>query len=176
MATTSSVVFNATSTLGKELTKSLTNINRNAGAGTLDTFASKLNALTTNDYDGATRIDKTDLDDTTVKTAPTLSLAQTSISFADVKAACQTAPYGLLVDINYNGDGKVYAKHPLPEPEQTIYYCCGHKVVYVDGAPKLFLNTVADTYNTRDFVYTGAVAASETDAFAAAEVTFTITA
>ena len=107
MAVKSSIVIDSISLQGNKGTKAVPNINPDAGEGTLESFADKVMALSTNNYNGTTRVDKTDLDaEAGTQVAPTLTLGQSSATFSAIKAASQTAPFGLLVDINYNGDGK----------------------------------------------------------------------
>lgn len=59
----SSLIINSTDTTGKKLQKSITNLNPNITNATAKEFAQKLNALTTNTYNGAIRINKIDVDE-----------------------------------------------------------------------------------------------------------------
>lgn len=182
MSTVSTVVYNSTSTLGQASTKSLTHINPDAGNGVLEGLASRVNALSTNIYGGATRIDKTDLDaEPTTKTTPTLTLARPSISVGDFKTEVQTAkqaaPFGILVDINYNGDGSLHVKSAFNNAVGDIADAyVGAKIIYVDGAPKLWLTLPAGADNSAFSSSTKfTVLADETDTCNPASVIFNFT-
>ena len=54
-----------TSTAGKKLNKAIADINPNVSNGVLNTFASRLNALTTNDFGGVTKVTKEEIESVT---------------------------------------------------------------------------------------------------------------
>lgn len=56
-----SIIMTSTDQGGNKLQKTLTSINPNASAADIRTFASAVNGLTTNNYVGTNRIDKTNL-------------------------------------------------------------------------------------------------------------------
>ena len=173
MSTVSTVVYNSTSTLGQASTKSLTHINPDAGNGVLEGLASRVNALSTNIYGGAARIDKTDLDaESTAKTTPTLTLARPSISVGDFKTIRQVVEY-----INYSGDGTLHVKSAFNNADSDIADAyVGAKIIYVDGAPKLWLTLPAGADNsnfTSSTTFT--VLADETDTCNPASVIFNFT-
>ena len=181
---THSVVLDTLSRTAQPISKSIANANPDAADGTLNAFATKLNALTTNNLITATRVVKTNLDELepepepVEQTTPTLTLAQTSIPWSQIKGQVK------LVDINYTGDGTLYVDNCLYVPDKQSGFVdfesnreFGHKIVYVDGAPKLFLtacnlNLFDDNIPGR---IKGKVLASETAASAPVEVEFTIT-
>lgn len=59
----SNLIINSTALNGRKLQKSITNINPRATNAQLQEVAQRLNALTTNTYNGATRIDKIDVEE-----------------------------------------------------------------------------------------------------------------
>lgn len=90
----SSLIIDALDPRGKKLQKTLTYIHPNATNAKLETFAQKLMALTTNTYQGATRVKREDVTDPdyTGKPVPTLTLTASGTgSFA----------------IAYSGDGEL---------------------------------------------------------------------
>lgn len=108
----SSLIINSTDTTGKKLQKSITNLNPNITNATAKEFAQKLNALTTNTYNGATRINKIDVDEddegggltptpTTSKRIPTLTLPYRRYDTDNSGSPDVYAP------ITYDGDGVV---------------------------------------------------------------------
>ena len=174
MATQTTIVYNATALVGKDLSKSITNVNQEAGAGVLENFATGINALTTNVYKDAFRIDKTNLDEGGEPVTPTLTLGESTVTHAQLLAACETAPFSYLVDINYNGDGKLSVDNPVRTDESNFYKIAA-KIVYVNGAPKLKIifgqYAAAEDGSPRlDII----VSASATDNFAAATATLNI--
>lgn len=91
----SSLIIDATDPTGKKLQKTLAYIHPNATNAQLGEFAQKLMALTTNTYQGATRVKREDVTDPdyTGKPVPTLTLtASGSGSFT----------------VTYNGDGTLH--------------------------------------------------------------------
>lgn len=71
----SSLIINATNS-GKKVTKAITNINPEKDNSILKTFAQKVNALTTNSYVDATRVNKMSVEEQGGggKTEPTLTI------------------------------------------------------------------------------------------------------
>ena len=57
-----SLILNATDSNQKKVQKTFTDVNADCHPSKLKQFAQKLNAFTNNTYEGATRIDKTDID------------------------------------------------------------------------------------------------------------------
>lgn len=56
-----SIVYSSTTTSGKSLSKSITDVNPDISNATAKEFVNKLNALTTNTVDTISRVDKTDI-------------------------------------------------------------------------------------------------------------------
>ena len=94
---TSSLSVKSTTTAGKSVQKSVTNINPQASAENLSTFAQMVNSLTNHTYVGADLIDKTNVD---TETRP----GGGSGKIEGVITLTQTATFGEY-DISYNGDG-----------------------------------------------------------------------
>ena len=176
---THTVVLDTLTLHDQPIGKSIVNANPDAADGTLNAFVTKLNALTTNNLITATRVVKTNLDEEDLpapveKTTPTLTLAQTSIPWSQIKGQVK------LVDINYTGDGTLSVDACLDgnsfttSPKTGIYRIWSHKIVYVEGAPKLWL--YGNTDQSASLYLKGKVIASETETYAPVEVEFTITA
>ena len=178
---THTVVLDTLTQHDQPISKSILNANPDAADGALKGFVSRLNALTTNNLITATRVVKTDLDseEFVMQTTPTLTLAQTSIPWSQIQGQVK------LIDINYTGDGTLSVDDCVMRsefsteqyPGYSIYRIWSHKIVYVDGAPKLWLYGVA-TYTSEYLsgrLHTGKVLASETAASAPVEVEFTFT-
>lgn len=96
---TSSLSVKSTTTAGKSVQKAVTNINPQASAENLSTFAQMINSLTNHTYVGADLIDKTNVD---TETRP----GGGSGKIEGVITLTQTAALGEY-DISYNGDGTV---------------------------------------------------------------------
>lgn len=150
-----SVILTATDLSGKKLQKTLTNINSNATAAQLKTLAQGLNGLTTNTYVETGRVDKIVCDLETGKTTPTLTLATASAT----KAAVAAAEGAYENEITYNGDGVL-----------TVL-TSGAGIVATIEDDTLYVTFVGEGATGTVTVY-----ASEGSEYAAANVTFTISA
>ena len=100
-----SLIINSTDANGNAA-KSITDVNGDVENHICHEFGRQANALTTHEFKGVNRVDKTNLDEN--KRTPTLTLAQSSIPVADILAARDTSAYGVYIDINYDGDGKLF--------------------------------------------------------------------
>ena len=150
-----SVILTSTDLSGKKLQKTLTNINTNATAAQLKTLAQGLNSLTTNTYVETGRVDKIVCDLETGKTTPTLTLATASAAKATVAAA--EGAYAN--EITYNGDGVL-----------TVLTSGANIVATIEG-DTLYVAFIGEGATGTVTVY-----ASEGATYAAANVTFTISA
>lgn len=96
----SSLIINSIDANNQARQKSFPNINPNATDANVCTFAKKVNALTTNEFVSAIRVDKKPLDDSTpepvVKQTPTLTLSEFTKDGTTYTAT-----------ITYNGDGEL---------------------------------------------------------------------
>ena len=70
-----SIVYSSTTTGGKSLSKSITDVNPDISSGTAKEFVNKLNALTTNTVDSISRVDKTEIDTDTTYYSPVVSIS-----------------------------------------------------------------------------------------------------
>ncbi len=125
---------------GKKVSKAISNINPEKDNATLKEFAQKVNALTTNNYVDATRVNKMSVEETYSggggKTEGVISL--TSINNFDQ------------FTVNYNGDGELFIAGP-------------------DGVGTLSGDTLTvDTFGPTSMPETGYVLAEATDNFTAA--------
>ena len=86
----------------KKSTKSITYINPNATNAELKTLAQKFNAISTNEYQDAERIDRQSVEETSpTKQEPTLEVT--------LSAEQLTGGWGFNGEITYDGDGKLSA-------------------------------------------------------------------
>ena len=98
-----SLIITSTDQLGKGLQKTVTDVNPDATSAQLVTFATKLNALTTNSYVRTDRVDKTNCDtEASGKQTPTLTLSQSTVTLTGSNVY-QEIPF------TYDGDGQLYA-------------------------------------------------------------------
>ena len=70
-----SIVYSSTTTAGKSLSKSITDVNPDISGGTAKEFVNKLNALTTNTVDTISRVDKTDIPTDKTYYTPVVSIS-----------------------------------------------------------------------------------------------------
>lgn len=152
---TTSVILAVTDTTGKKLQKTLTNINPRATSTQLKTFTQVFNGLTTNTYIETNRIDKITCDTDVEKTTPTLTLENASAT----KAAVAAAEGAYENEITYNGDGTL-----------TVLTSGAGIVATIENAT-LYVAFVGEGTTGTVTVY-----ASEGATYAAANVTFTISA
>lgn len=166
------VVINSTATGGKALNKSLTDINPNASDSALYTFATELNALTTNSFGVASRVDKKDLN----LPAPTLTLDSSTTNVSSITSATNHYIY---VGITYSGDGELSVSRPPITAMPPRY--AGARIVEVGGVKKLLIvannsmgGIAGDNGDAYEPTTVFTVYASETNNFAAASTTFTV--
>ena len=129
-----SLIINSTTANG-DASKAVTDVNGDVENHICHEFGRQANALTTHEFQGVNRVYKTDLDET--KRTPTLTLAQNSIACADIIAAQSTDAYGVFVNINYDGDGKLF----LPDLTLDNSTVCPFVPTVRDG--KLFIVAMA---------------------------------
>lgn len=117
-----SIIITSTDTTGKTLQKNITDVNPEATNAQLVTFAQGLNALTTNTYNGTSRVNKINCDaeaSAAVKTTPTLSLSKTSVSISSDTDFRTSAQYRRMQDYlvaTYNGDGEfIFPTSSMPD-------------------------------------------------------------
>lgn len=106
---TSLSVISATS--DGDVTKSITDVNPNAEIAACHEFGRQLTALSTHEFKGVNRIEKTELDAPN-KPSPSIALGQASIAAADILAARDTPARGVYVDFTYVGDGELVIYNP----------------------------------------------------------------
>ena len=76
-----SLIINATNS-GKKIQKAITNINPEKDNATLKTFAQKVNALTTNEYIDATRVNKMSVNESSAgKPEPTFTISNGAYTY-----------------------------------------------------------------------------------------------
>ena len=169
------LIVSATDTGGATVQKTITGINPDAGNTPLATFGQMLNGLTDNVYGRTDRVIKIhcDTEGGSGKATPTLTLAKTSETLANVRAgnsANASKNCGYCVEITSDSDSLVYANI-----EDNVW-CKWYAGVTTQGG-KLQLSIVAHNTlidSTEPVVIT--VFTKETDNYKAAEATFTITA
>lgn len=105
MATKTSLVITSSSA-GKNLQKTLTDINPAASNSALKTWGEMLTGLTTNTYVKTDRVDKTNCDTVPVKQTPTFELYLNTAEQL-TKTNCLA---GVSAMFNYNGDGKIWVE------------------------------------------------------------------
>ncbi len=159
---------------GKKSTTSITHANPEASNYAMRTLAQKLNDLTTNTYSSASRVDTTDLANAqpvTPKQDATITLAKTTMTAAEVKAAASS---GTLTTFTYNGDASgFYLMQPLQTNVST-----GFKPQERNGAKEIYIFTAsaADPLAYFTLPFTLTLVAPETDNYKSAQATLTITA
>lgn len=151
---------------GKKTARSITNISPTATNLQIKTFAQAANALTTRAYNETVRIDKivcdTDPDPSptpTVKPSPTLTLETTTATKADIVSAMATDEGLYESAITYNGDGILSVATSYADIVATV----DEDFLYIAFIGEGATGTVT-------------LYASEGETYAAASVTFTITA
>lgn len=97
-------------TQAKKNTLSITHANPNASNYAMRTLAQKINALTTNTYSGASRVDTTDLTNAVEKLTPTFTVSPTTI----VSSAT-----GAFITLTYNGDADKFI-FPIPNATGNV--------------------------------------------------------
>jgi len=105
-----SLVIKSKDTAQKEVTKSLTNINPNVSNANLKTAAQMFTSISSGTYYSATRVDKTDVDEQTGKTEPTLTVSDNSYT--------------------YNGDGEIFGY----SPDGAVTINRTNKTFFVNGS------------------------------------------
>ena len=98
-----SLIINATQA-GKKVTKAISNINPEKDNTVLKTFAQKVNALTTNTYVGATRINKQSVEEASTPSGGS-GKTEGVITYNDDTHV-----------VTYNGDGELYKQSGESEP------------------------------------------------------------
>lgn len=165
-----SLIIKSTTANG-DASKAVTDVNAAVENHICHEFGRQANALTTHVFKGVNRVQKTDLDET--KRTPTLSLAQSSIPVADILAARATAAYGVSVDINYDGDGKLFI------PDLSVTNSAGIPFVPTVRNGKLFIVAMANlttAHNAYEVAHLNfSLQASEGKTCNAVSTTFTLT-
>ena len=164
---TTSVILASTDTTGKKLQKTLTNINPSATSTQLKTFAQGLNGLTTNTYIETNRIDRITCDTDTgststtppAKTTPTLTLQTSTATTAQIFSAMEGDEGLFEIEYTYDGDGTLSVATSYADIVATV----DQDFLYVAFIGEGSTGTVT-------------LYASEGTEYAAASVTFTITA
>ena len=157
---------------GSNSTKTINNVNPAATNAQLATFATKLNALTTNTYQKSDRVTTVNVDTEPgggVKPTPTITLSFTSVDKSELPAVGQT-PKDLDVTTNSNGtiyfryaDGTRWNYQPVIfrksattfgmnygditghlEPSQVVYFCVAETESWAAAQAEL---TVTDVSN-----------------------------
>ena len=155
--------------------KTIENINPAATNAQLATFATKLNALTTNTYQKTDRVTTVNVDTEPgggTKQTPTLTLSRSSRTLADAVSDIGADGTCNLANVTTNSDGHLYARNP------TIGAMANQFAPYI--ALKEGLNTfrVTNMSNATSISTTQTliVGVTETDTYTGKEVEFTITA
>ena len=185
-----SIIINSTdATTGKKSARAITNVNPKATNAQIKTLAQGLNGLTKNTYNSATLIEKTDLD--VAKNNPAFTPQTATYSWEALKAGaeCQisTQPAEYI-----NEGGKIYIKSCTAAvlANVTGFYTINGFSPYVNILSNDFCETFYEgataeepSYDaasgnelTRGHTGTIVVARTETDSYAPAEFTITITA
>ena len=183
-----SVILTARDESGKDLQKSLTDINPDATNAQLMTFAQKLNSMTKNTYISTTRVDKINCDTEPGDTrpTPTLTLDKTSDTVTNITNAMASSAanvYAYTISGTYTGDGDLFVVLPritfngqydgvVPLAGFTCY-------IKSDAQGRFTLRINGENKGELQRVFAGLVykiGALETDNYKAPEmVTFTVT-
>ena len=153
-----SLIINATDTNNKANQKTLTYVNSEASGADLQSLATALNGLTDNTYVGANRVDKTALN---ALVTPTLTLSESSANCTDIVAACTG-------DAGVTNSGKLTTENPAIRGRDGAVLS---DVYQINNVWKLRVAWVVTDTGYGDVT----VKAAETDNFAAAQTTFSIT-
>ena len=97
-----SLIINATNS-GKKVTKAITNINPDKDNTILKTFAQKVNALTTNTYVDATRVDKMSVNESVGNLNPNLRVEGGKITW-DGNGSCSMVEMVATATVSKNSD------------------------------------------------------------------------
>lgn len=153
---------------GSNSTKTINNVNPAATNAQLATFATKLNALTTNTYQKSDRVTTVNVDTEPgggAKPTPTLTLSQASIAITDVSAISASPAITPRVTITTNSDGTPYIRYASTGSSSDAFY-------YVVMFGNEFTPLKGANANTAQKIYIGV---TETDSYQGAEVEFNIT-
>lgn len=163
-----SLIINAAASDGT-VTKTVTDVNSEASGGVCYEYGRLLNATTTNTFQGVNRVDKESLDVT--KTTPTLTVGTGSVAGSAIVTYCNTNKTPYLVDITYDGDGKLSVDLLSHQPGSAM------AVALITANNKLALYYDSAKNQDLDFDAAGefTVRASETDTCNAVSATFNIT-
>ena len=155
--------------------KTIENINPAATNAQLATFATKLNALTTNTYQKTDRVTTVNVDTEPgggTKPAPTLTLSRSSRTLGDVVSDIGADGTCNLANVTTNSDGHLYARNP------TIGAMANQFAPYIalKEGKNTFRVTNMSNATSISTTQTLIVGVTETATYAGKEVEFTITA
>jgi hypothetical protein len=164
MATKTSLVINAVND-GKQIQKTLTDINPTADNGALKVWGQMLNGLTTNTYVKTDRIDKTNCDTYETKLTPNVALDPAAAALT--RSACLVGASPL---INITTDGEL----SIVNNDNTTW-CTTLRLGADTGRYRLYIGvineaTVANATAPHDIV----IRTTETDNYYAGEFIITI--
>ena len=166
-----SLIIESTNTSGKKIQKTFTDVNPEATSAELKTFAQMCNGLTSNTYVRTDRIDKINCDTEaiTTKTAPTLAFTSPTVTVSEISTNVTTSNAFSYI-FTYNGDATI-----------DQFYITGdlasmNLMTIIQGGNGTF--TLVFKRNTSGSISPGVITlhVPETDTYAAASATFTITA
>ena len=174
-----------TDAFGKSSTSKISYVNSEATDSQLVAFAQKINQLTTNQLDGASRVTTTELS-TAEKLPRTLTFTPATATLSEIRQATQSdSAYEPIFEIKSNGTD--ISEDPLAMPEMQIksYTCylpaCIRKDVLDDPDPAAIEFPRLMICAGSNYDYHGSttgtitVALPENDKYAYAEATFTVT-
>ena len=168
MATKTSLVITSTSE-GKNLQKTLTDINPAASNSALKTWGEMLTGLTTNTYIKTDRVDKTNCDSAPVKQTPSLIIDPSASIQRLTRSYCLD---GVSPPLNYTGDGELSIVANVDGDNSS--WCTTIRTSATQGL-RLYIGIIkAETATLATAPHTITVRSAETENYEAGEFTFTI--
>ena len=157
MATKTSLVINAVND-GKQIQKTLTDINPAANNSALKVWGQMLNGLTTNTYVKTDRIDKTNCDTYETKLTPSITLDSTVVPSTLTRTFCLN---GTNLPINIETDGEL----SIVNNDNTTW-CTTIRLGADTGIYRLYIGIVNDQTATNATAgHTVIVESKETDRY-----------
>lgn len=164
-----SLIITSTDQFGKGLQKTVTDVNPDATSAQLVTFATKLNALTTNSYVRTDRVDKTNCDtEASGKQTPTFTLDKYTASASSIQNG------NAYFKITYSGDGQIYFGDINVDAQGLATGCDYNFSPFSYSDPTLSFWLLPHSGSTV-VPFTFKLMATETATYKAAEITVTIT-
>ena len=107
MANKTSLIITSTDTGGKTFNKTLTDVNAHATADNLKAFAQGLNGLTTNTYNGAALVERTEIVDTTDLPLAHVEFTINDRTYTEADANMSASPHPTLT-LTFNASDTTY--------------------------------------------------------------------